>query len=109
VNRQKAGTFILAAYFLVYFCLLVPGHVVICAHGHSSPDAGLEQTQSYSNHHDARSCQICVTGGHQSALWTSFSLQPDLLAVSLIESPYGPGINRLHVDLLSARAPPSLA
>ncbi|MCP4684454.1 MAG: hypothetical protein GY867_03300 [bacterium] len=108
MSRRKIGILGLATYLVVYICLLVPGHLAAFAADHAA-DQGINSSQADCDHHDSGTCQICIAGGHHAALWTSFSLCVELHAVFPVEPRKPTRADSLHVDHISARAPPMFA
>jgi len=108
LSRRKISTLALAAYFIVYTGLLVPGHLSQFASDYSQRSAGFEQSHPACKHHDSRTCQICLTGGHLVALGTAYAVEINFDAVAPVVFEIPSLINCLTVDLLPARAPPSL-
>lgn len=108
MSRRKTFVFGLAAYFVIYVSLLVPGHLSQFSSDYSKLTSGYQQTQPECSHHDSSTCQICLTGGHISAVWTTYSADVnfDLIAPVIFES--SARSDCFHVDRISARAPPFL-
>lgn len=104
--RRKTGIFILAAYLVIYTCLLVPGHLAEVSAHCTWHDDGFNQTRADGNTHDSRTCQICLTGGQLAALWISNSVEVDLHSISPVDFDSVSGIDCLHIDHIAVRAPP---
>ena len=108
MSRRKAFIFGLAAYFVVYIGLLVPGHLSRFASDYSRIPQGYQQAHAECQHHNPNACQICLSGGHVSAVGTTYCVDLNFDLVTPVVFAASARIDCFHIDRISARAPPSL-
>jgi len=97
---------VLAAYFVLYACLLIPAHLAQYSADFSDRKVLSERAASCCDVHDSRTCHICLTAGQHAGFWVPPIADADFEAITTILDFSIGCYDCLHVDHIAARAPP---